>query len=130
MAEPATTYLDLDAVEAPNVVISFEGQEHPLKQITLSDWIANTKEIQKLTTAGGDLEVEADVILAMIARSFPTLDPDKLRNMPLVKLNKILAFANGNNGTDDVKKEVEAQAKINPLSAPGAAPADISPKAS
>lgn len=116
-AKSGITYLDLDKVEAPEVVIRLDGVEHQLKQITLSDWIANTKEVQNLVAASGDLEVESNVIIAMIARSFPTLEKEVLMNMPLIKLNKILAYANGNNGTNDVAREVEAQTAVNPLSA-------------
>ena len=117
-AKDNVTYLDLDTVDAPTVIIRLNGVEHELKQISLADWIANTKEVQNLVAASGDLEIESNVIIAMIVRSFPSLKTEDLLNMPLIKLNKILAFANGNNGTDDVKKEVEAQTKANPLSAP------------
>lgn len=122
MAESNVTYLDLDEIVQPKIIIKYDGKEHELKQFTLADWIENTKDLQKHAATGEtDRESESNIIINMIHRSFPTLTPDMMRNMALVKLNKILAFANGNNGTNDVNNEVRQQASANPLSAPEAA---------
>lgn len=120
MAEPV--YLDLDAIETPVVKIRLGGKDYIQKPQSLSDWIANTKEIDKLR-ATGDLESESDVMIALVCRAFPDMTPDMLREIPLVKLNAILDLANGNGN-----KGAKAAADANPPSAPVEAPAPISPQ--
>jgi len=132
MATKGTKYLDLDEVdsETPEFVIKLGGKEHQLTPISLRDWIANTKMMQNIRGADGDIEAEADIIIGMITRSFKTLEPEILKTMPLFKLNKILAFARANNGEDDADKEVAAEAEANPTAAPAAEalPATSSPQ--
>lgn len=120
MADPV--YLDLDAIETPLARIRLGGKEYVQKAQTLNDWIANTKEIDKLRVAG-DLESESSVMIALVCRAFPDLTPDMLREIPLVKLNAVLELANGGGNLG-----AKAAADQNPPSAPVEAPAPISPQ--
>lgn len=121
-------YLDLDEIETPKVTIKLNNVRHELKALTLSDWIANTREIERLKISG-EIETESDVIMKMITRAFPTLSFEILAEIPLAKLNAILEFANGQNGGNVATKEAKAQAAANPPSAPVAeAPVAISPR--
>ena len=123
MATATTHFLDLDEVDAnaKQVVIKLDSVEHKLTPITVQDWIANTKMIQSLQAAEGDVEKEIDAMISMITRSFKTLEHDTLKQLPLAKLNKIMEFARANNGEKVVEAEAAAEAKANPpaaLSAP------------
>lgn len=112
MTEPL--FIDLDAIEVQEVTIGLNGKKHPVRQITLEDWIANTKESQRLKGAEPDLETESDVIISMIARSIPTLSKEELRGIPLSKLNRLLEFTNGANGSERASQEAKAVAVENP----------------
>lgn len=121
-------YIDLDAIEPTPIFIKLDGESHKIRHITLADWIANTKDLERLRVSGNDMEVEADIMIRMINRSFPDLTEQRLRDLPLIKLNRILMFAKGHNGTEQVEKEVAKQAATNPPSAPVEAPAAIAPQ--
>jgi hypothetical protein len=129
MAGKETKFLNLDEVdvEVDNIVIKLDQIEHKLTPITLRDWIANTKMMQELRAGSGDMEAEANVIINMITRSFKTLTADMLKDMPLVKLNKILEFARSHNGEKTADEEVEAEAASHPLAVPAAAPPVVDP---
>lgn len=114
MASENTKFLDLDAVDVgPEVVIKLQGVEHKLKPISVEDFIVNTKALQSLG-AEADFEAEVGMVVDMLTRAFPTMTTDMLKKLPMAALNKMLDFANANNGAAAVKEEAKAEAAANP----------------
>jgi hypothetical protein len=100
-------FLDLDEVKpAIDLTVRLGGVDHKLKPISVEDFVANTQDQRKLSSASS-LEEEVDVVLRMLVRSFPTMNIEDLRKVDLAKLWKLLEFANETNGS----KEIEAETK-------------------
>jgi hypothetical protein len=54
------------------------------------------------------------MVIDMLIRAFPTMTERMLKELELIKLYKILDFANANNGSKKVEQEAEQEAKANP----------------
>ena len=113
MAENTTQYLDLDALLTVEKVLKVGGKEHKLQPVTVEGFVRNVKMVQDLGKSG-DLETEMKLIVSMLSDAFPTFPESEMRKLPLDHLNKILAFAQENDGTTDVAKEAEKEAAANP----------------
>lgn len=107
----APQYLDLDALVAVQKVLKFQGEEYALAEITVDDFIVNVELVQKLGSSPSFKE-EMETVITMLKRAFPTFPEDKMRKLPLSALNRILAFAQANDGSEKVADEVGA--KVNP----------------
>jgi hypothetical protein len=111
--------IDLDAVQAEvEFVIKLDGKEHPVKPVSLEDFIANTKIMQKAAT--GDeisMEQELELVLSVVDRSIPTIGMERLRKLTMIQLKALQDAAMQMNGTDEVKKEAAAEAAENPRKA-------------
>jgi Mg2+/Co2+ transporter CorC len=104
-------FLDLDAVSMPTeVVVKLDGKEHKLQELTVQDFIENTKDQAKLGETS-TVEEQMDVMIAMIHRAFPTISEDQLRKLGLTKMTSLLNFALQNNGDADARDEAEQTAK-------------------
>lgn len=107
----STNLIDLDAIDNfPDLVVKLAGKEHKLVPVSVDDFVANTKLLASLGK-DGDLEKEVEGLKSIILRAFPTMDRDDLGRVPLVNLNKLVGVAQGNDGTNAVKEEVEAEGK-------------------
>lgn len=114
MTKPTTQYLDLDALASDNVkVLKFQGAEHKLVPVTVDAFIANVKAVQELGVSPS-FEAEVDAVVAMLARAFPTFPVPQMRELPLEHLNKILDFAQNNDGTKQAESEAGAEGAANP----------------
>ncbi|HYG86988.1 MAG TPA: hypothetical protein VD978_12080 [Azospirillum sp.] len=104
-------YLDLDGLPTGTTaerVLKLNGKEHPLKPMSVGDFIENTKLLQ----AQGDspsLEREFEVMMKMIQRSFPSCSEAELMALTLPQLNQILDFVQDASGTDEA-----GEGKANP----------------
>ena len=115
MAKDDIKYLDLDSVDSGlEVVVKLDGVEHKLQQVTVEDFIANTKLLQNMK-AEASLEEEVEVVITMLLRAFPTMNREQLRKLSMAKLNAILDFAQKHNGSKD--GESEAKSEGNPQTA-------------
>jgi hypothetical protein len=107
-------YLNLDEIiESNKKVLQFKGVDHELQPIDLDTFIENVKIVEALGTSP-TFEAELGAVVTMLKKAFPTIDEEDLRKVPLKALNQILAFAQGNDGTDEVKQEA---AQANPPTA-------------
>jgi len=111
-----TQYLDLDALVNVEKTVRFKGKEHKLKHVSVQDFVDNVKLAQSLGPDAG-IEKEVEATITMLLKAFPTMDRADLMDVPLEALNKILAFAQANDGSDAVKGAAEADAKANPPTA-------------
>lgn len=110
MASP--TFIDLDAIEVPEVVVKLGDKQHKMVPLSVEAFIAGVKDSQDLGTTP-DFATEFGVVTRMILRSFPTMSEEELRKMPMASLNKLLTFTQSVNGHDDVSKEAEKEAEGN-----------------
>lgn len=124
----APLYLDLDEVVAdiPTVTISFAGAEHVLKLLSVRDWILNVKAQQE-AKLGDDL-AQFEATCQQIARSFPTMDIEKIRDLTMVQLDRLLDFIRGFNGTKTLDEGVAAATVQAATATPG--PSAAAPDAS
>lgn len=109
----STQYLNLDELVADEKVLVIKGQHHPLMPVSVETFVRNVKLVQELgTNPGFDKEVET--IVKMLGDAFPSVGEAEFRKMPLDHLNKILSFAQDNDGTNAVDEAAKAEAAANP----------------
>src|SRR6202007_1538614 len=97
-----TSFLDLDSIVPPEVVVKLGGKEHKLSPITVEDFIANTKAIQDYAKGEQNLEGELELIIDMLLRAFPTMDREMLKKLSQPQLDALGAFAQQHNGSKKV----------------------------
>jgi hypothetical protein len=91
--------------------------EHKLAPLTVDDFIANTRAIEKFTAGVVTAEAEIDMITGMLMRAFPTMTKEMLGRFTLPQLNKLVEFAQEHNGQKKVETEAAAEATENPPTA-------------
>lgn len=113
----ATKFIDLDSV-APSVELTVKlgGKSHAMKPATVADFIANTKEIQKLGV-NGDIEAETEIVIGMLLRAFPTMTKDMLLALTLEQLNQLNNAARAASGEEVVAEAAAQEAEANPPTA-------------
>lgn len=111
-----TKFLDLDAVKpATELVVGLGGMKHTLVPVTVEAFLANTTLIDQMREEGGiSTRVEFELVIKLLLRSFPTMTDAMLRGLTFDQLKQLQAFAQNNDGTDQVNKEAAAEAAANP----------------
>ena len=110
MPQSNPNYLDLDEIGTQDtMVVKIRGREHKLREATVDDFIANTRESQRLAKDAKTPDEELEAILNMILRAFPTLTRTDLGGVSMSNLNKLLASAFAMNGQD---AGIQAQAEV------------------
>lgn len=106
----ATKVLNLDRLieKAPQRVLSYKGIEHPIKEMSVEDFLKLTKvaeELEKGSTLGQQIEANIE----LLADAIPTMDRDELRKIPVEHLAALARFVRGDDMTesDGVEKNVE-----------------------
>jgi hypothetical protein len=109
-------YLDLDAVKPDEtIVVKLGGNEHPLKPISIDDFIENTRTIQKLQAAGvGDTSEETEIIIGMLQRAFPSMTRELIGTLDIARMRRLMEFAMEHNGTRESQKEADSAQQENP----------------
>src|SRR5690606_28278618 len=98
---PAPLYINLDAIEsAPLAVIRVDGKEHKLVSITVEDFIANFKDVERLSLSASVLD-EVEVLTSVILRGFPTLKRESVLKWPMEYLQRI-AMVVRNGGIEEL----------------------------
>lgn len=108
----APKYLDLDSLVGEiEFVVKLNGHEHRLKEASVGDFIANTKQLQAMD---GKLTVEDELtqLMAMILRSFPTMKQADLTSLTVVQLNKLVETAFEINGQTKTSENVKSEAEV------------------
>jgi hypothetical protein len=109
MSNTNPTYLDLDAIaEGAELVVKLKGKEHKLKQASVADFIANTKQLQKLQ-GKMTIEEEFDQLIEMILRCFPTMKRDDIDGMTVPQMNRLVATAFEMNGQQEAGEALKTE---------------------
>lgn len=109
-------FLDLDAFEeeTPKFVFKYKGNEFALKQVSVADFIKNTKKMQKMKESVTPDE-EMEDLVEVISEAFDSpkgVDMKTiLKGMPLANIKKIMDWAFSNNGVSEVTEGVEKEGK-------------------
>jgi hypothetical protein len=108
-----TKFLDLDAVtKEAEFSVKLNGKDHALKIASVSTFIHNQREMEKLSLAATAAE-ELEVVLGIISRAFPTMPMEEIRELNLIQLQAIKDFAMSANGekveTEDPAKPAEGE---------------------
>lgn len=107
-----TKVLDLDAVLPPAIVVKLDGKTHELKQISVRDFVENTRVMQEMDEKKREedmtLESEMGSLITMLNKTFPTISEEEFWSLSLPRLYQILEFAKAHNG------EQAGQTKENP----------------
>jgi hypothetical protein len=106
-----TKVLDLDELETgtPEKVLKLKGKEHPLKPLSVRDFIDQSKEAKKLINET-DASVHVEHLVKLVKGVFPTLTDEDLNDLSMEQLNKILDFARADNGGEETGSK-KAKAK-------------------
>lgn len=76
--------------EAP-IVIVLGGEEHAMKIPTLEDFLMNMKDLEAMAAAP-NMTVETEMTIRMIARAFPSLTEERVRQMPMPAVERLFAI--------------------------------------
>jgi hypothetical protein len=109
------TYFDLDAVVPDQVIVKLKGVEHPLKPVSVDDFVQNTKMLQAIEGDGAeDFEATMAHTKDLLSRAFPTMTPAIIGSMSMLQMNKLIEFAHGINGQKAAEVSAAAVAAENP----------------
>lgn len=110
----APLFINLDEVnDAPLVIIQVKGVKHPLKPVSVRDFIKNLKDLENLALDASMLD-EIEILTNIIVRGFPTLTKDEVLDWPLPHLQKIALLAR--NGSGEI---AGSQASVEEAQKPG-----------
>ena len=100
--------LNLDELAQEERVLTIKGQDYPMKEMSVSEFIVATREAEKAQKEAekeGATELELSEVMErlvdMMSDSFPTCPKEELSALKMAHLNAILEFMKG-----DVEKEV------------------------
>ena len=94
-----------DLASEPAKVVVVDGNRHEMAEITVQSYIDRVKRTKSIPTdAGIDVQIEETVNL--LAETFPTLSVERMRRMPLLHLDQLLAFTL--QAPEDIAKAVES----------------------
>jgi hypothetical protein len=97
--------LNLDEIApAEERVIKLDGEEHNLKVLTVEDVIANARAADRMKATKDEIE-QFEILIEMVARSFPSVPAARWHKMSLQHLNAIFQFA------QELGKEAEKEAQ-------------------
>lgn len=115
---PNVRYIDLDAVAQEDVVVRIAGKDHPLVPVSVDNFIANTRMIEKLGDLTGNAEATLDLTKDLLLQAFPSMTAEQIGKMSMTQMGKLVELAHGANGqkaaTDTAAVEA---AKANPPTA-------------
>ena len=86
--------LNIDAISAPNRILSLAGKDYPIDDLTVENFIATTKEAERLKDEKNQ-GVQMEATIDMIMRSIPTIERGTLTALSLDKLLIIVRFVQG-----------------------------------
>lgn len=113
MSQPK--YINLDAVEtATAVIVKLKGKEHPLKEVTVQDYIDNLKKITAISRASSP-EEEFEVVLSLLLEAYPTMVREDLSGLTLAQLRTLSDETRAASGEAQTDREAKAAAPENPL---------------
>jgi hypothetical protein len=91
------------------MIVKLGGLEHKLAQVSVEDFIANTKAVEAFRNGVQGVEAEIELAIGMLKKAFPTMIDDMLRKLNILQLNKLVEFSQRNNGTKKVEEEAAAE---------------------
>ena len=106
--------LNLDAVPSTSTetVITLDGEEHQMTQMSVGDFIDSAKLALKIT--GEDPLAEFDLAVGMVTKSFPTINKKRLRSLTMDQLHAMIDFIrdvnSGDVGDGDKGEDAEGNA--------------------
>lgn len=83
--------LDLDELETPEFALKLGGKEHVMNELTVEDFIQNTRELAKLRESTDEAE-HFEAYVRMIGRMFPTIQKEDLMKLKLSQLGRIMQW--------------------------------------
>jgi hypothetical protein len=86
--------LNIDAIAAPNRILTLSGKEYPIDDLTVENFIATTKEAERLKDEKNQ-GVQMEATVSMIMRSIPSIERNTLTALSLDKLLIIVRFVQG-----------------------------------
>jgi hypothetical protein len=100
-----TKILNLDTIETPEKVLHFHGVDHKFQPFTVEQFITEMKRAEERDKDGAKIETSEAVtmMVAMIKRSFPTVEEADLAVLPLDRLKVISDFVNDVNEEEGVQ---------------------------
>lgn len=104
-----TKILNIDElVQESPLTIHVDGEDHKMKIPTMEDFIKNLKDLEDLAAAPNML-AETEATIRMIARAFPTLTEDRVRQFPMPAVEQLFAII----------READPDAKVDDKDAEG-----------
>lgn len=100
-----TKILNLDDFNTPLKSIKLNGRDHPMKPMSVKDFITTTREAQALG-ADADMGAQIEQLVKMVRAIFPTFTDDDINGLDMPQLNKIIEFARA-----EEEATAEAEAK-------------------
>ncbi len=108
-----TKLLNLDTLSDSNeeLVVVLNGNEHKLKEMSVSDFIWAQANIKTASEKQEESEV-VEALVTMLTRQFPTMTRAELMELSFSKLNQLTAFVQsvGMKGAEAAVAEAEAEA--------------------
>jgi hypothetical protein len=89
--------LNIDDFAQPQRTLKLKGEDHPVQEVTVQDFIDNLAAAEKLEADGKDIPLSErmnDSVRA-IRQSIPTLDEATIRALPLSAVGVIMKFIRG-----------------------------------
>lgn len=90
--------LNLDELAPEQRVLTIKGQQYPMKEMTVADFIEITKEAQAAESAERrelSLGEQVEMLVEAIVKAFPTCPREVLLGLALNQLTAILTFVRG-----------------------------------
>jgi hypothetical protein len=91
-----TKILNLDDLAKIEKTICIAGQEYPVVEMSVADFIDATKDAEALVKSGDDGTItNLEATIRMLRRSIPSLPEEKIRALSLGQLKVLIAFVQG-----------------------------------
>lgn len=106
--EPKILNLDEIGNAEAKMTIRLDEHDHQLEELTVAGYIERIRRAQGLKAKTDQTaEDQVEDMITFITDSFPTLKPDRLRQLKLAQLNAIINFAIAT--PEDVAEQVKAE---------------------
>lgn len=100
-----TNILNLDDLSSSDVkTIKLDGVEHSATELTVQGYVDRVKRSREIPE-NADIDIKIEETVRLVNSMFPTITEDRLRQLPLAHLSKIVEFTL--EAPEDIVKKVE-----------------------
>lgn len=102
--------LNLDSLASPKRLVTLNGSEYEVKQMSVTDFVAAAQEAKKFEGKTPDFAENIEAAIRSIGRAMPGLTEEKIRALSLEQIGALVNFLNGEYD-EELKKGIEVAAE-------------------